>query len=305
MKHLITLENYSEKEILDFINLAQKIKKSPLKYKNKLNGKILLMLFAKPSLRTHLSFDVAMYKLGGHAIFYDISNSPLGKKESIKDGAKVMSKYVDVIMARLYEHNDMVEFAKYSDVPIISGLDNLEHPCQVLGDLLTIKEKFGKLKGLKLVYLGDGNNNVTHSLLYGCSKVGINMVISCPNRKEFLPNPIILKKARKFAKKSKIEIISDPKIALKGADVLYTDTFMSYHIPESQKSRRLKFLMPYQVDNKLFNINKKALFMHCLPASRDVEVTDEVMDSKRSIVYDQAENRIWIQMSILLKLLEK
>ncbi len=297
MKHLITLKNYSEKEILELIELAEKIKKNPENYSERLKGKTLLMLFAKPSLRTHLSFDVGMYKLAGHAIYYDLSNSPLGKKESIKDGAKVMSRYVDIIMARLYEHKDMENLAKNSNVPIINGLDNFEHPCQVLGDLLTIKEKFGKLKGLNLTYMGDANNNVTHSLVYGCAKVGINLIISCPNQKEFLPNEIVFKK-------NKVKIEYDPVKAVKNADIIYTDSWMSYHIPESQMKRRINILKKYQVNGKLFNLNKKMVFMHCLPAGREYEVTDDVIDSKRSIVYDQAENRMWIHMAILLKLLE-
>lgn len=307
MRHLIKLEEYSEDEILEFINLASEIKKDPKKFENKLNGKTLLMLFAKPSLRTHLSFDVAMYKLGGHSIFYDLSNSSIGEKESIKDAVIVMSRYVDIIMARLYDHKNMAELVRYSNVPIINGLDNLFHPCQVLGDLLTIKEKLGRLKKLKVVYLGDANNNVTHSLMYGCSLLGINLTISCPNKKEFRPNKTILDLSLKFAKgsKSKLEIEKDPKKAVKNADVLYTDTWMSYHIPKSDEKRRVRILKKYQIDKKLFGISKKAIFMHCLPARRGDEVTDDVMDSERSVIYDQAENRLWIQMAILLKLLEK
>ena len=302
MKHLISLKDYSEKEILEIISLAEKIKKNPKKFKNKLQNKMLLMIFAKPSLRTHLSFDVGMNKLGGHSIYYNLADSVLGKKESIKDGAKVMSRYVDIIMARLYEHKEMEELARYSNVPIINGLDNEEHPCQALGDLLTIKEKFKKLKGLTLAYLGDANNNVTHSLMYACSKVGMNMIISCPNKKEFLPNSRVLKEAKK---KGKIEIIFDPKQAVKNADIVYTDTWQSYHIKDSEMKSRVKILKDYQINNRLFNINKKALFMHCLPAGRGYEVTDGVIDSKRSIVYDQAYNRLPIQQAILLKLLKK
>ena len=300
MKHLLSLRDYSEKEILDLISLAEQIKKNPKKFKNELQNKTLLMIFAKPSLRTHLSFDLAVYHLGGHAIYYDLSHSPLGKKESLKDGAKVMSRYVNLIMARLYEHTEMLELAKYSSVPVINGLDNEEHPCQALGDLLTIKEKFKKLKGLTLTYLGDANNNVTHSLMYACSKVGMNMIISCPNKKEFMPNAQILKEAKR---KGKIEVVFDPKKAVKNADVIYTDTWQSYHIKDSEMKSRAKILGQYQVNNKLFSINKKMLFMHCLPAKRGMEVTDDVIDSKRSIVYDQAENRMWIQMAILLKLI--
>ncbi len=298
MKHLLSLNDYSKKEILDFIDLAQKIKKNYNKYSSKLKDKTLLMIFAKPSLRTHLSFDVGMHKLGGHSIFYNLEQSTLGKKESIKDFSEVVSRYVDLVMARLYEHKDMLELAKYSDVPVVSGLDNYEHPCQALGDLLTIKEKFGKFKGLKLTYLGDGNNNVTHSLMFACSKVGIDMTVSCPNKNEYLPNEGVIKK-------TKVKIVNDPLLAVKDSDILYTDTWMSYHIKESQKKRRINELRKYQINKKLFIINKKTLFMHCLPAGRGYEVTDDVIDSKRSIIYDQAENRMWVQMAILLKLLKK
>ena len=304
MKDLISLEKYSEKEILSFIELAQKIKKSPKKYYSRLYEKTLLMLFAKPSLRTRLSFEIAMLELGGHAIFYEMSESVLGKKESIKDGAQVSSRFVDVIMARLYEHKEMEELAHYSTVPVISGLDNEEHPCQVLGDLLTTKEKFKKLKGLNLAYFGDANNNVTHSLLYACPKVGINLTIVCPNKKEFLPNQKIFSKAKKLEKDSKINLIHNLK-NLKAADIIYTDSWMSYHIKSSEEKRRAKILQPFQVNKNILKKYKNTLFMHCLPAKRGMEITDEVLDSKRSIHLDQAENRLHIEKAILLKLLKR
>ena len=190
MKHfdLLTLGNYSKDEILELVDLAEKIKKNPEKYENALRRKTLLMIFAKPSLRTHLSFDVGMYQMGGHAIYYDLGHSTLGEKESIKDFAKVVSRYVNIIMARLYSQEELEELAKYADVPVINGLTNDYHPCQILGDLLTIKEKFGKLEDLKIVYVGDSNNNVTHSLIQACSKLGINIIISSPKNKNFMPD---------------------------------------------------------------------------------------------------------------------
>jgi len=286
MKHLLSLKNYSREEIQDFISLAEKIKRKPKKYSKKLHGKTLLMLFAKPSLRTHLSFDIAMYQLGGHAIFYDLSHSVLGEKESIKDFSKVTSRYVNVIMARLYEHAQLEELAKYSSVPIINGLTNFSHPCQILGDLLTIKEHFGKLDGIKLTFIGDADNNITTSLIYACPKVGIKLNIVCP--KELKPKI-----------SGKYSLSHNPKDA-KG-DIIYTDTFYSYHVKKSQYSKRKKLLKKFQVNKKLLG---KAKFMHCLPASRGEEVTDEVMDSKQSLVYDQAENRLHIEKAILLKLLK-
>ena len=302
--HLISLEKVSKKEIFKVLGLAKKIKTRPALYSHKLEGKKLLMLFAKPSLRTRLSFEIAMYELGGMAIFYNIVNSPLGKKESIKDEAKVASKYVDGIMARLYAHEDMVELAKYSEVPVISGLDNYEHPCQVLSDLFTIKEKFRKLDGLTLTYIGDANNNVMHSLLYACTKVGINLVICCPNRNGFLPLERVFDKAEEFAKSSLVKIEHNPLKAVKKADIVYTDSWMSYHIGEDQKEKRLKILEPYQVNKKLMRGAKKsAIFMHCLPAKRGEEVTEGVIDSKQSIVFLQAANRLPVEKAILIKLL--
>ena len=286
MKHLLSLKDYTREEILDFISLAEKIKKRPRKYSKKLRGKTLLMLFAKPSLRTHLSFDVAMYQLGGHAIFYDLSHSVLGEKESIKDFSKVTSRYVNVIMARLYEHEQLEELAKYSSVPVINGLTNFSHPCQILGDLLTIKEHFRKLDGIKLIFIGDADNNITTSLIYACPKVGIKLNIICP--KELKPKI-----------PGKYSLSFNPKDA-KG-DIIYTDTWNSYHVEKSQYAKRKKLLKPFQVNKKILG---NAKFMHCLPASRGEEVTDEVMDSKQSLVYDQAENRLYIEKAILLKLLK-
>ncbi|MBI2105845.1 ornithine carbamoyltransferase [Candidatus Woesearchaeota archaeon] len=286
MKHLLTLKNYSEEEILDFIKLAEKIKKRPKRFSKKLSRKTLLMLFAKPSLRTHLSFDIAMYQLGGHAIFYDLSHSVLGEKESIKDFSKVTSRYVNIIMARLYEHEQLEELSRYSSVPIINGLTNFSHPCQILGDLLTIKEKFGKLNGIKLTFIGDADNNITTSLIYACPKVGIKLKIICP--KQLKPKI-----------QGKYSLSYNPADA-KG-DIIYTDTWYSYHVEKSQYAKRKKLLRKFQVNKKLLG---NAKFMHCLPASRNEEVTDEVMDSRQSLVYDQAENRLHIEKSILLRLLK-
>ncbi|MCH7568597.1 MAG: ornithine carbamoyltransferase [Nanoarchaeota archaeon] len=298
MKHLLSLNDLSGKSILKIVKLGKKIKRRPNDYENKLRNKTLLMLFAKPSLRTRLSFDIAMYQLGGHAIFYDLSHSVLGKKESMKDFSKVISRYVNITMARLYEHKQIEELARYSTIPVINGLTNYFHPCQILGDLLTMKEKFGKLKNVKITYVGDGNNNVTHSLILGCKKLGMEIIICCPNKKEFLPNKDAIGNMRYSYEKV-------PSKAVKNASVIYTDSWMSYHIPKSQEKRRMKILRPYQVNKKLFDVNKKALFMHCLPATRGYEVTDDVIDSKRSIIYEQAENRIYVDKAVLLKLVGK
>src|SRR3989344_4790217 len=226
-RSLISIKDLSKQEIESIIALAVKIKKHPKKYQSKLKGKVLLMLFAKPSLRTHLSFEVAMYQLGGHPIYYSMSDSVLGKKESIKDAARVMSRYVNIIMARLFEHKEMEELSKYSNipvinhasVPVISGLDNFEHPCQVLGDLLTIKEHKKKLENITITYIGDSNNNVTNSLIFACDKLNIKLQIICPKQME----PKV---------SGKYSLSHNPQDT-KG-DILYTDSWFSYHIPESE-----------------------------------------------------------------------
>jgi ornithine carbamoyltransferase len=291
MKHLLSLADYSKKEILDVIELAQRVKKNPKKYSRKLQGKKLLMLFAKPSLRTRLSFEVAMLELGGHAIFYDMATSPLGKKESIKDGAHVTNLYVDAIMARLYEHATLVEFAQNSKHPVINGLTNSFHPCQVLGDLLTIKEVFGNYD-ISLSYFGDANNNVTHSLIVGCNKLEIPITISCPRKKEFMPD-------ENTVRGLDYRIVGVSEGA--NANVIYTDSWQSYHIKDKDMARRKKVLRPFQVNNKIFSGD--SYFMHCLPALRGAEVTSDVIDGSRSLILQQAENRLHIEKAILLKVL--
>ena len=301
MKDLLSLNDLSKNEILDLISSAEKLKKNPKRCEKSLDCKTLLMLFAKPSLRTHLSFDVAMHQLGGHAIFYDMHNSTLGEKESIKDFAKVTSRYVSGIMARLYDHNQILELAENSDVPVINGLTNAYHPCQALGDLLTIKEHFkGKKWGeISIAYLGDANNNVTHSLIEGANKLGMGMIVSCPKNKKFMPN-------EKYVNNLRYTHDTDPKRAVYRADVIYTDSWMSYQIPKKQEKSRINSLKKFQITGKIMKSSKKnPIFMHCLPAHRNYEVTDEVMDSPQSKIYDQAENRLWTEKAILLKLLGK
>jgi len=290
----------------ELIKLTYKIKKYPKNYHNKLKNKTMLMIFEKPSLRTRVSFEAGMTQLGGHAIYMDIKDSPLGKKESIEDTAKASSKYVDIIMARLFSQTVLEKLANNATVPIINGLTNIFHPCQILSDLFTIHEKKKKLKGLKLCYVGDGNNNITQSLLLGCSIVGIDISIGCP--KKHKPRWWVIDLAEKKAKKSgsKIEIMDDAKKAMKDADIIYTDTWMSYHIPKEQEKQRKKLFKPYQVNNVLMKHAKKnAIFMNCLPAMRGQEQTTQVIDGPKSIVFDQAENRLHMQKAIILKLLHK
>lgn len=307
MKHLLTLKDLNRGEISSIIKNAIKIKHKPQKYSKSLYQRTLLMMFQAPSLRTRISFEVAMNQMGGSAINYILSTSPWGQgKETIEDSAKVMSRYCDAIMARIYNHQDLEKMALNSSIPIINGLTNLSHPCQILGDFMTIVEKKRKLSGLKIAYIGDSNNNVTHSLLYGCSISGIDISIGCPKNKNFSPSPKVMKESRAFSESSgsKITITNKPSLAVKEADIIYTDSWMSYRINPKEKAKRIKVLKPYQVNKKLMNNAKPGtLFMHCLPALRNNEVTSDVIDSKNSIVFDQAENRLYVQKSILLYLM--
>ena len=302
-KDLITLEPFSRNEILDIILLAAEIKKNPLNYSTHLKDKTLLMIFEKPSLRTRVSFEVGMTQLGGHAIYYDLATSPMGKKESVADTAKTASRYVDIIMARLFFQEQMEELAQHATVPVINGLTDFSHPCQILGDLLTIKEKKGRLENLKLAYLGDGKNNVTHSLLYGCAILGLEINIGCPKEADYLPENKVLEKCKELAG-DKVRVTSDPIEAIKAADVVYTDSWMSYHIPKDKEGERVAIFKPYQVTGELMSRAKpEAIFMHCLPAQRGMEQTAEIIDGPQSIVFDQAENRLHIQKAIMLTLL--
>tara|TARA_Y100000294_G_scaffold160735_1_gene164608 strand:+ start:264 stop:1187 length:924 start_codon:yes stop_codon:yes gene_type:complete len=306
MKDLLSLRYWNKEMVDDLISHASKIKKNPEKYFDILKSKTMLMIFEKPSLRTRISFEVGMTQLGGHAIYMDIKDSPLGKKESIDDTAKTSSRYCDIMMARLFKQDSIEKLANNATVPVINGLTDIFHPCQILSDLLTIYEKKNKLKGLKLCFVGDGNSNIVHSLLLGCSAVGMDISIGCP--KEFMPQQWIVKNAEKNTEKSgsKIEISNDPKKAVDNADVVYADTWMSYHIPKEQEDERIKTFKPYQVTAKLMaNAKKDAIFMNCLPAMRGYEQTAEVIDGSQSIVFDQAENRLHMQKAIILKLLHK
>jgi ornithine carbamoyltransferase len=265
------------------------------------------MMFEKPSLRTRVSFEVGMTQMGGHAIYYDISTSPMGKKESIEDTAKTSSRYVDIIMARLFLHEHIEKLAQNAKVPVINALTNFSHPCQILADLQTIKEKKGRLKGLKLCYVGDSNNNVTHSLIYGCAIVGMDISVGCPAGAEYEPSSEVIKKAKEIAETSgsKITITNNAKEAVKDADIVYTDSWMSYHIPEEQKQERLRIFQPYQVNKEIMSHAKSdAIFMNCLPAIRGMEQTADVIDGPQSVVFDEAENRLHSQKALMLKLLK-
>lgn len=307
MKHLLTLEDLARNEILHLVDYASKIKEHSGLYDRKLKQKTLLMIFEKPSLRTRVSFETAMTQLGGHAIYLDASTSPLGGgKETISDTAKTASRYCNIITARLFKHSTLEELAENSSVPVINALTDFSHPCQILSDLLTIKEKKGTIENIKLAYFGDSNNNVTHSLIFAASMAGFDIAIACPKGKEYSPNPIVLKNAKKYAKKTgaSIEIYHNAEQAAKDADVIYTDSWMSYHIPKEEKPKRVKVFKPFQVTKELMAKAKPdAIFMNCLPAKRGYEQTAEVIDGPQSVVFDQAENRLHMAKAILLYLL--
>jgi len=315
MNHLLGLDTLTTSDVTSLLDLASEIKTTmkndPEAYEDKwgeiLEGKTLLMLFEKPSLRTRISFEVGMTQLGGHAIFYSIKDSPLGKKESIADTAKVISRMCDIIMARLFKHKHIIELAEHSTIPVINALTDFSHPCQILGDLLTIREHFGKTEGLTLAYVGDCNNNVTHSLMYGCPSAGMNIRVAGPAPAHYQPRPEVTSGAKKIAKAAgtKLEILTDAVEAVKDADVVYTDSWMSYHIADSEREERFMALLPFQVSSGLMaHAKDTAVFMNCLPAMRGEEQTVDVIDGPQSIVFEEAENRLHIQKAIMLRLLE-
>ncbi len=307
MMHLLSLGDWTREQVEDAVRLAVLLKAGPRGYGTALRGRILLMMFEKPSLRTRLSFEAAMLQTGGHAIYYDLAGSPLGKgKETIADTVRAASRFVGAIMARLYRQADLEEMARWSGVPVINGLTDLEHPCQILGDLLTLKERHGHLAGLKIAFLGDGNNNVTHSLMDGCAKTGVNFALACPEAQEYLPRTAVLERARRAASGSgaRVEVLHDAREAVAGADAVYADTWLSYHLAADQREERTRLLDPFRVtEGVMAAARPDAVFMHCLPAERGAEVEAAVIDGPRSIVFDQAENRLHAQKAVLLRLL--
>ena len=303
-KNLVSINDLSREEVTQILETAEiiKLRHYSREEQHILKGKILGMIFQKPSLRTRVSFETGMIQLGGQAIYLGPSDIKLGEREATKDIAQVLSRYVSGIMARTFSHEIMLELAKYSSVPVINGLSNLLHPCQVLGDLLTIKEKKGRLSNLKLAYIGDGNN-VAHSLLFGAVKVGMDIVLAVPPGYE--PKEEIVNLAKEDAKKinSRIEIIHDSKEAVDGADAIYTDVWTSMGFEKESEIRKDVF-KPYQINQDLVNRAKDdVIILHCLPAHRGEEITDEVIDGPHSVVIDQAENRLHAQKGVLVLLL--
>jgi len=305
VRHLLAVPDFKRREILQLIAFAKRIKTRPAAFRRKLSRKTLLMVFQAPSLRTRVSFETAMLQLGGHAINYYIEHSPWGKgKERAEDVARVISRYNDGIMARIYDHDELKSLAEHASIPIINGMTNAGHPCQILSDLLTIVEYKKRLEYLKVAYVGDGENNVTYSLMEAAAVMGFDLTIACPSKRGFLPDKEFTHTLQQMARGSHIDITPHAKKAVYNADVVYTDSWMSYRISASQKKRRMKALKPYQVTTQLMDIAKSdAIFMHCLPATRGMEVTADVIDGEHSVVLDQAENRLHMQKAILLTLM--
>jgi len=299
-KSLDSLFHLTKEEIEQILKTSELLKFQLLRGEEHhlLKGKTLAMIFEKPSTRTRVSFEVGMWQLGGYALYLSAGDLQLGRGETIADTAQTLSRYVNGIMARVFAHQTILDLVKYSRVPVINGLSDFTHPCQGLADLFTIYEKKGHLTGLKLAYIGDGNN-VAHSLLYGCSKVGMDITLACP--KGYEPDPNVVSKAKEEGKRSggEVKVTKDPKEAVSEADIIYTDVWASMG-KEKEHEKRVKIFKPYQVNTKLVKEAKEDyIFMHCLPAHRGEEVTDEVADSNNSVIFDQAENRLHTQKALM------
>src|SRR5918992_3525434 len=305
-KDILSISDLSTKEINTILMLASKLKREQKRGKARplLHGKMLGMIFQKPSTRTRVSFEVGMFQLGGDAVYLGANDIQLSRGETIEDTAKTLSLYLDCIMARVYNHIDVQRLAGYASVPVINGLSDLFHPCQVLADLMTIQEQKKKLKGLQLAWLGDGDN-VCNDLMLGCAKTGINMTAACP--KGYEPSKDIVALAKAEGKKTGVDIAitEDATSAVKDADVIATDTFISIGKEDERTTRESIFLPKYQVNIDTMKLAKSdVIFMHCLPAKRGMEVTGEVIDGNRSVVWQEAENRLHTQKALLCLLMK-
>jgi ornithine carbamoyltransferase len=299
-RSFVDLSDFKRDELRAFLDKAHELKR---KQKNGephqiLKDKSLAMIFMKSSTRTRVSFEVGMTQLGGHALYLQPSGTQLGRGETIADTAKVLSRYCDAIMARVFGHNEVTELAEHATVPVINGLSDYNHPCQIMADMMTVEEHRGKLEGLKIAYVGD-SNNVSNSIMQGCTIMGMDVTIGSP--KGYTPSEEIIKRADALSKtyKTTLEVVNDPVDAVKGATVIYTDTFFS--MGQERSKEKEDALMPFQVNRALVGkANKDAIVMHCLPAHRDEELTSDIMDDiKYSVVFDQAENRLHAQKGIM------
>jgi len=300
MKHLISMTDLTQEEIIEIPDMAEDLKEKRVRGKmtDLLKNKSLAMIFEKSSTRTRVSFEVAMSDLGGHSIYLNSRDIQIGRGETVSDTAQVLSRYVAGITARVNSHKTVADLAKHSKVPVINALSDLEHPCQILADFLTIREYKNRLKGLKFAWIGDGNN-VCNSLILGCALVGMQIAVACPEG--YMPNPEIVAKGRELG--GDILITTDPEEAAADADVLYADVWVSMG-DEEEREKRLSDLEDYQINSNLVELAKPdVIFMHCLPAHRGEEVSAEVMDGPHSVVFDQAENRLHAQKALIMKLM--
>jgi ornithine carbamoyltransferase len=301
-KDFISIHDLRVEEVLNLFDITKEMKASGEKFSSALDGKILALIFEKPSLRTRVSFEVGIRQLGGDALYLSPSEIQMGKRESVQDVGRVLERMVDGIMIRTFGHDVALELAKAVRIPVINGLTDLLHPCQAMADYFTVLEKKGDLKGLKVVFVGDGNN-VCHSLMSGAAKLGVDFWATTP--KGYEPKQEIVQLANEDARATgaRIHVLNDPQEAVRNADVVYTDVWASMGQEGEAEARKRTFL-PYQVNGKLFSLAKPdALFLHCLPAHRGEEVTDDVIDSNNSAVFDEAENRLHAQKAILYELM--
>ena len=299
---LCSISDLSSSEVRALLKLGHDVKRNPRDYRHALDAKQMVLMFEKASLRTRLSFETGINTMGGNAIFVDQTNSPLGERESIADVAKNVERWVDVIVLRTYAHDTITEMAANSRVPVINALSDFEHPCQALADFLTLQEHFGTVNGLNLTYVGDGNN-VCHSLMLTGAQLGANVTVATP--RGYSPDIEIVTKAREMAEVSgcEIKLLQDPHAAVESADAIYTDVCVSMGM-EHESTKRAPIFRPFQVNETLMSeAPSHAVFMHCLPAHRNAEVSDVVLDGPQSIVFDQAENRMHAQKALLLLLL--
>lgn len=304
MKDFLAIADYSSEEIQALLDLAVQLKKEHFIDGNKplFKGKVLGMIFQKPSLRTRISFDMAMRHMGGDALYLSPNEIGLGKRESIADVARVLSGYVEILMARVFDHEHIQELAKWSSIPVINGLSDYNHPCQGMADALTIFEKFGNLKGIDVAYVGDGNN-VAVSLMHICAKLGANFTIANPEGYAIPNKPIQIARQICLETGGELNFLTDPEDAVKDVQVIYTDTWTSMG-QEEEQAKREKLFPPYQVNSQLVaKADKDVIVMHCLPAHRNHELTDDVADGPHSVIFPQAHNRLHAQKAILARLL--
>ncbi len=304
MKHILSDFDLSSVELKEVLDLSEKIKASPGDYGDVMKNKTLIMLFELPSLRTRVSFEAGMNQLGGHAIFYSVEGGGFTRSETMEDGIKNINRYADFIMARVLKQESMERIGEAATIPSINGMTEVYHPCQTMADLLTVKEHKGKLKGVKIAYVGDGGCNTANSTMIGCSSAGMEVTVVCPDNPKYSPAEWVLEKVKGHSGKT-VKVSHDPAKGVVGADVVYTDVWVSAGM-EAENEARMKAFKPFQVDAELVKkAEKDCIVMHCLPAHRGYEITSEVMDSSQSVVFDQAGNRMHAQKGLLVWLMDQ